>query len=329
MGKCSPALWIVVVCGTSIAEEPPPPIDWSALSSPIVFRGDLKFAFRDPAVVYHDGTFHLYFTLSETADDGGYYNMTAQSKSRDLVHWTFPRVITPRDRQLNYSSPGNVVRYQEQWTLCLQTYPTPNLERFGNQTARIWILRSRDLETWSEPELLAVKGPDVPVDQMGRMIDPYLIEDAGEPGKWWCFYKQKGVSMSWSRDLKTWTYAGHRHAGENVTVLRHGGQYVMFHSPRNGIGVKRSGSLAEWGDDEQLLLLGQKDWPWAQGRLTAATVIDLTGQFRVGKYVMFFHGSSREGLERHPAHGAASLALAWSEDLKTWHWPGKGRSTDR
>jgi hypothetical protein len=135
--------------------------------------------------------------------------------------------------------------------------------------------------------------------------------------------------MSWSRDLKTWTYAGHRHAGENVTVLRHAGQYVMFHSPRNGIGVKRSRNLAVWGDDEQLLLLGQNDWPWAQGRLTAATVIDLTGQPRVGKYVMFFHGSSREGLKRQPAHGAASLALAWSDDLETWHWPGKGRSTDR
>jgi hypothetical protein len=74
--------------------------------------------------------------------------------------------------------------------------------------------------------------------------------------------------------------------------------------------------------------LGQKHWPWAQGRLTAATVIDLTSQPRVGKYVMFFHGSSREGLERHRAHGAASLALAWSDDLETWHWPGRERPTD-
>ncbi len=327
MGRCLPVLWILVTCAPATAGEPPP-VDWAAIASPIIFQGDRKFAFRDPAVAYHDDTFYLYFTLSERADDGGYYNMTAESRSRDLVHWTFPRILTPRDRQLNYSSPGNVVRYQGQWILCLQTYPTPNLERFGNETARIWIFRSGDLEAWSEPELLAVKGPDVPVDQMGRMIDPYLIEDADEPGKWWCFYKQKGVSMSWSRDLRRWTYAGHRDAGENVTVLRHGGRYVMFHSPRNGIGVKRSRSLGEWGDDEQLLLLGQKDWPWAQGRLTAATVIDLTSQPRVGKYVMFFHGSSREGLERHRAHGAASLALAWSDDLETWDWPGKERATD-
>jgi hypothetical protein len=53
---------------------------------------------------------------------------------------------------------------------------------------------------------------------MGRMIDPYIFPDKDEPGKWWCFYKQNGVSMSWSRDLKTWTYVGKRRAGENVAT---------------------------------------------------------------------------------------------------------------
>jgi len=51
------------------------------------------------------------------------------------------------------------------------------------------------------------------------MIDRCLIEDASNWGKWWWFCKQNGVSMSWSRDLKTWTYGRKRHAGENVTVL--------------------------------------------------------------------------------------------------------------
>jgi predicted GH43/DUF377 family glycosyl hydrolase len=320
-----------MLCAASVAPaaESGRPIDWPAISSPIVFRGDAKFAYRDPAVVYHDDAFHLYFTLSETADDGGYYNMTAMSKSRDLIHWTFPRVLTPRDRRLNYSSPGNVVRFDGRWVICLQTYPTPNLETFGDSTSRIWIMRSDDLEHWSQPELLAVKGSHVPVAEMGRMIDPFLIEDVDEPGKWWCFYKQNGVSMSHSRDLKAWTYVGRRRAGENVTVIRESGRYVMFHSPSNGIGVKRSASLAEWGDDEQLLLLGQKDWPWAQGRLTAATVVDLTGQPRVGKYVMFFHGAVPIEDDSIPrAHGAASMALAWSDDLEHWAWPGQQPTGD-
>ena len=37
----------------------------------------------------------------------------------------------------------------------------------------------------------------------------------------------------------------------------------------------------------------------------------------VGKYLMFFHGSSP--IDFAPA----SLGLAWSDDLKTWSWPGK------
>jgi len=326
MGKISLVLLLVFATGLAAAGKAAEPVDWSALRSPIIFRGGRKLAYRDPAVVYHEGTFHLYFTLSEAADDdGGYYNMTAYSKSRDLVEWTRPEPLTPRDRRLNYSSPGNVIRFEGRWVMCLQTYPTPNGETFGNHSSRIWIMRSEDLAHWSKPELLAVKGPGVPVEAMGRMIDPFLIEDADEPGKWWCFYKQKGVSMSWSRDLKTWTYVGHRHAGENVTILRRDGRYVMFHSPGNGIGVKSSRDLAEWGDDEQLLLLGQKDWPWAQGRLTAATVVDLTAEPRVGKFVMFFHGAVPRDPAIPPAHGAASMALAWSDDLKTWSWPGKSK----
>jgi hypothetical protein len=298
-------------------------VDFSKIKSPVIFRGDHKYGLRDPAVVYHDGNFYLYFTLSETATDGGYYNMTAYSTSSDLVHWTFPEIITARDRNLNYSSPGNIIRYNDEWIICLQTYPTPNKETFGTKDSRIWIMRSRDLKNWSEAELLRVKGNNVLREEMGRMIDPYLLEDALEKGKWWCFYKQNGASMSYSYDLKNWTYAGRVPAGENVTVIRQGLEYVMFHSPSNGIGVKRSKDPKSWGPDVQLLTLGQKQWPWAQGRLTAATVIDLTKDPVVGKYIMFFHGSSKAGLQAQRAHGEASLAIAWSDDLVNWTWPGK------
>lgn len=68
---------------------------------------------------------------------------------------------------------------------------------------------------------------------------------------------------------------------------------------------------------------GQKDWPWAQARLTAATVIDLTHESTVGKYIMFFHGASEAGMRAQRAHGAASMAIAWSDDLVNWNWPGQ------
>jgi hypothetical protein len=295
-------------------------INFSNIKLPILFQGDEKFAYRDPAVIFSNNTFYLYFTLSENSSDGGYYNMIAYSKSTDLVYWTFPKIITPRDRNLNYSSPGNVVQYNDEWILCFQTYPTPNLETFGNIKSRLFIMRSINLEDWSEPELLRVKGNAIPDSEAGRMIDPYLIKD--EDGNWWCFYKQNGVSMSYSTDLLNWTYFGHAKAGENVTILKIADDYVMFHSPDNGIGVKRSKSLSKWGKDEQLLFLDQPNWDWSKGRITAATVIDLKNENGINKYIMFFHGD-QENKVLNLAHRGASLGIAWSDDLIHWEWPGK------
>ena len=66
--------------------------------------------------------------------------------------------MTPRDRALNYSSPGNVIRFRDRWLMCLQTYPSRD-GRPADHTARIFTMHSRDLAAWSEPELLRVKGP--------------------------------------------------------------------------------------------------------------------------------------------------------------------------
>ncbi len=298
------------------------PINFESFTSPILFKGDAVTAYRDPAAIYHNGTFYLYFTLVKIEPDGAYM-FTAFSKSRDLTHWTKPQIITPRDRSLNFSSPGNIIRFGNKWVLCLQTYPRPNGSKYGSNDCRLWIRRSTDLENWSEPELLRVKEPSVSQAEMGRMIDPYLVEDKDAPGKWWCFFKQNGASRSWSRDLKTWTYAGHVPAGENICVIRAGAEYVMFHSPGNGIGVKWSNDLQTWRD-VGLLTLSQKDWPWAQGRLTAGFVLDLRNQPGIGKYILFFHGSAFP--EEDPRGGFdnfASIGFAWSDDLIHWSWPGQ------
>ncbi len=305
------------------ADAPPKPIDFGAISTPIIHLGDFETAYRDPAAHYHDGLFRVFHTLHRRDADGHYYVYTAVTKSRDLVHWTDSQILTPRDLNLNYSSPGNIVRLGDKWILCLQSYPTPQDETFGTQDSRVWTMESADLENWSQPQLIRVKGPETPVEAMGRMIDPYLIRDKDRPNRWWCFYKQNGASMSYSDDqMQTWTYHGRTDCGENVCVLVENGEYVIFHSPRNGVGIKTSSDLKEFRD-VHLLTLGQDSWPWAQGRLTAGHVLDLRDDPRVGKYLMFFHGSSVEGLRRHGAHGAACLALAWSDDLVEWHWGGQ------
>ena len=42
--------------------KPSGKVDFSQLTSPIIFGGDHKYGFRDPAAVYHEGIFYLYFT---------------------------------------------------------------------------------------------------------------------------------------------------------------------------------------------------------------------------------------------------------------------------
>lgn len=296
--------------------------------SPIIFKGNDSVAYRDPAVLYHKKLFYLFFTMVKSEADGKVYSYTAMSTSKDLRKWSDKQLLTPRDQNLDYSSPGNVIRYKNEWLLCLQTYPRPNyyiknMPKFGTGDARIYIMRSKNLKRWSLPELLRVKGNEVSQMDMGRMIDPYLIEDKEEKGKWWCFYKQNGVSMSFTYDFKHWKYVGHTESGENVSVLNEDSTYILFHAPKNGIGIKKSTDLKHWEEFGNLITLGQKDWSWAKGRITAGTVMNLKNNANYGVYIMFFHGSGPLTEEAGDFDKNASIGIAWSKDLINWSWPNE------
>ena len=293
-------------------------IEWEKLPGPVLLRGDAVTAYRDPAAIYHEGVFHLFFTLVRTDAAGNVFLHLAKCASTDFANWTAPRVLTPADSALNYSSPGNMIRFDGKWVLCLQTYPRPDGEKYANEDARLWTMTSADLEIWDSPRLLRVKGPAVTREDMGRMIDPFLLEDRERAGLWWCFYKQNGVSISRSPDLETWEPAGRAEAGENACVLTDGGDYVLFHSPENGIGVKRSRDLKRW-HDEGVFTLGQTDWPWARGRITAGFVLDLRHESAVGKAILFFHGSGPES-EETMFDNFANIGFAWSDTLADWQW---------
>jgi hypothetical protein len=155
------------------------------------------------------------------------------------------------------------------------------------------------------------------------MIDPYLLEDKDAPGKWWCFYKQNGVSMSYTNDFQNWTFFGHTESGENSCVVVENNEYILFHSPKNGIAIKRSGDLEHWHDWGKLITLGQSQWEWAKGRITAGAVINLKSEPGLGKYIMFFHGSGPLTEEQGDFDKNASIGIAWSDDLERWAWPGK------
>lgn len=170
--------------------------------------------------------------------------------------------------------------------------------------------------------MIKVKGNEVPIADMGRMIDPYIIEDKDAKGKYWCFYKQNGVSLSYSYDMENWTFFGSTKSGENVCVITEGLEYMLFHSPQNGIGIKTSNYLINWKDKGKPIKLGQNQWDWAKGRITAGAVLKMQGN-KDHKYIMFFHGSGPLTEGEGDFDKNSSIGISWSKDLKKWAWPGK------
>lgn len=83
------------------------------------------------------------------------------------------------------------------WYICFFTL-VENAE--DRQYFYVAVSKSKDFLNWEEPVLLKVKG-DIPESDMGRMIDPYILDDGD---KFICFFKQNGVSFSTSNDLINW-----------------------------------------------------------------------------------------------------------------------------
>ena len=240
--------------------------------------------FRDPCAVFKDDVCHLYYTLVCQKGDKQVFTL-AESISEDLLHFSEPRILLPKDHSLDYSSPGNVFQKNDMFYICLQTYPRPNGEIYGNQDSRIYLMRSPDLVSWSEPELIRVKG-NIPREEMGRMIDPYILPE--EDGSFLCFFKQNGVSVSRSRDLENWEFLGWGDCGENVCVVRLGSWYGILHSPKNGVGLLLSRDLKTFVDCG-VSMLGCEKEVWAKDRVTAGFVTEYQGE-----QILFFHGDNED-----------------------------------
>lgn len=273
----------------------------------LIFEQTKKYSYRDPAAYIENGTVYLFFTLVENAEDRQYFYV-AVSKSTDFTNWSEPKILTPKDNLKNYSSPGNVIKHNGKYYLCLQTYPREDGQIYGNENSRIFTMKSKDLLNWEEPALLKVKG-DIPEKDMGRMIDPYIFPDGD---KFICFFKQNGVSFSTSTDLNNWKFQGFTDCGENVCVLKEKDEYLIFNSPKNGINIVSTKDFKAF-ESISTLYLNQQDKPWAKDRITAGFVIELNGICPY-KYSMFYHGDN----EDYYLFGA-SLAVAFSNDLKSWY----------
>ena len=308
-------------------------VDFSQMPASCILPGDTSRGFRDPAVFFYEDVFYCYYSYVTPAPDGFTDFRLGVSTSRDLIHWSEPMLFTQLDRTKNYSSPGCILAHNGEFVMCMQTYPTDGNapgKVFGNQNSRIYLMRSHDLIHWSEPELMRVHGDGVSFEQMGRMIDPYILPDHDDPQRYFVFYKQpprdavprrtpsgypvEYMSYSSTRDLIHFTYEGAIECGENVCVLFHNNEYRIYHSPQNGIGCIHTRDFRTCTQDEPLTL-GQAHWAWARDRVTAGFVLDATLIPGVGKYLLFFNGDRNDAFPF-----CASIGLAWSDDLANWNY---------
>lgn len=279
----------------------------------IILKGNDKYAYRDPACFYKDGIYYLFFTVSEK--DGGYmYNRVAISESKDLKSWTEPRIITERNVNTNYCSPGNIIEHNGEYIICLTSYPMPftyETQHWADESARVFTMRTKDFKTFTEPELLNPKG-DIPQADIDRMIDPFIIK---KDKYFYLFFKQNGVSFSRSEDLKNWEFLGNTKGGENACVIEQNGEYILIHSPENGIGFAKSKDLESW-EEFGFTTLNQSEWKWAEQRLTAGFAMEAPKDFEY-KYILFFHGSENVFPE---THGNATLAVTFTNDFKDFYY---------
>jgi beta-xylosidase len=295
-------------------------IDLSIVSNPLIDRRP-DFAVRDPAVVYHDGVFHLFHTTVDCRDASP-VTCLEMSLSSDLVNWSSPRRLAGGSEM--FCAPGNVIRHGERWAMCLCSYPIPPGKTWADDSARLYLMESDDLFHWSAPRVMAAQGCQARWARSRRQIDTWLIPHAG---KTYALYKTDGqLGLLVSSDLLHWQEAGpdrpvldrgqmpKGESMENPCVIRHDGEFLMFFSPcreGRGIATARSADLLHWTD---IRYLDFPPLPWAPSGPTAPVVLDLREQ--AGRWVMFFHGEDRQ---LHPH--AAAIGLAWSEDLVNWRCP--------
>lgn len=295
--------------------------DLTRLQNPTIDRRPTQ-AVRDPALLVHNEQLWCYYTVAYPSENR--YQLTIDgSRSANLQTWT-SNPVTPTTEH-NYSSPGNLIHINDEWLMCIQSYPVDPGGQYGNEDSRLWLIRSRNLLNWSAPELINPAGCQGTWTSSTRQIDPYLVQ---HDDAFWCFYKTSGqLGLIVSEDLQTWREADPSRpvlaaqdtpdgvTVENPCIIPLDGGFAMFFAPcrpGRGVGLAYSTDLLHWQDIHYLTL---PTLPWANNGPTAAMVLDL--RETLGVWLMAFHGEQAGEANTH----SAAIAFAWSENLEDWHLP--------
>lgn len=284
---------------------------------------DPELARRDPAAVDADGILHVFHTVVRTSASPPEMWIEVTT-SIDLRSWTTPRQVTPPVPGRNFSSPGNVVRWRDEWVMCLQSYPIRPGEEYGDETCRLWLSRSRDLVEWSTPEPLRISGSTASL----RRIDPFLVIDGGRV---LCLHKARGeiailqassldpgsewTALDEGRPVFTAALTPDGSTVENPAVVQDGVGWVLIAAAvraGRGILLARSDDPTTWDPGRYLDL---PVLPWAPGGPTAATVIPTPR--RADPWTMLLHGDGPG------PHGGALALLAATRLEGPWHAPSE------
>ena len=166
---CVLALFLLpIACGDN--SRAADKINLTDLDSPIILHGDKNTAYRDATAIFHDRVFYVYITMIRTEEENRIYSYTALSRSSNLRDWSKPVILTPKGQRLNYSSPGNVIRYGDEWIICLQSYPgrTTSVAARSAGPIRLPASSSCGALTWSigaPPSCSASRGPTSPLSR--------------------------------------------------------------------------------------------------------------------------------------------------------------------
>ncbi len=113
--RLSKYLLMVVICHAQFVHP-------DELFSSVLLKGNAVITYRGPMVFVSDGMIYLYYTLTGIAKDGQVGISAAMCKSPDFKKWPEVKKLTVTDQLLDYSGPGNIIRYGNQWGMYLKTW---------------------------------------------------------------------------------------------------------------------------------------------------------------------------------------------------------------
>lgn len=247
---------------------------------------------RDPSIVYRDGVFHMVWTSHWRGEIFGY------AESRDLKHWSEPRQVRPfgaglpaARRPLNVWAPELHYdrRRGDYYILFSSTLPQELNDGDHSEDAhgfdhRLYVIRTTDFESFSEPEVFFDPGHGV--------IDGMVAE--GPAHERWFIYKNEMPPQRGGKNLRLSRLSEGDEAAiepgrpiigpgsalrpdehaEGPTLLWTGQEWLLYWDAFSSghYGLASSRNLVDWHDETSELR-----WPAAHPRHGTVLRVDHRG----------------------------------------------------